>query len=256
MRAFSAVSKALIGLTVLSGAAAAHAGSVTYSMVNGTRAASAQFSVDGGQLVVTLTNTSSHDVLVPTDVLTAVYFDWSAPPVFPGGFTPVSALLGPGSVVYGGPQPAGGNVGGEWAYSGVDGSLSPGISSTGLSVYGPGDLFGGPNLQGPASPGGLQYGIASAGDNPLTGNGGVMGNALIRNQVIFTLNPNQAIDDSFLGRLMNVRVQYGTSPTEPSFNLTPEVPVTIPLPPAAWAGLATMAGAGMVVAIRRRRQLA
>lgn len=255
MRAFAAISKVLIGVSVLGCAAAANAGSVTYSMVNGTRAASAQFSVTGGNLVVTLTNTSTHDVLVPTDVLTAVYFDWSAPPVFPGGFTPVSAVLGPGSIVYNGPQPADGNVGGEWAYSGVDGSLSPGISSTGLSVYGPGNLFGGPNLQGPASPNGLQYGIASAGDNQMTGNGGVMGAALIRNQVIFTLNPSQAIDDSFLGRLMNIRVQYGTSASEPSFNLTPELPVTIPLPPAAWAGLSTLAGAGFIVAIRRRRQL-
>jgi len=254
MKNFTLAHRALLGLAALAAAGTAHGSSVSYSFSSGTRAASANFAVTAGQLVVTLTNTSSYDVLVPTDVLTAVYFDWQAPPIYPGGFIPVSAVLGAGSIVYNGPQPADGNVGGEWAYSGVSGSVTPGISSTGLSAYGPGDLFGGPNLQGPASPGGLQYGIASAGDNPATGNGGVMGNALIRNQVIFTLNPNQAIDATFLQRLLNVRVQYGTSASEPSFTLDPLT--VIPLPPAAWAGLSTLAGVGLIGFVRRRKNAA
>ncbi len=233
-------------------ATAAHAGSLTYGFSDGTRAATASFAISGGQLLITLSNTSTYDVLVPTDVLTAVYFDWTAPPTYPGGFTPVSAIIAPGSVVYGGPQPVDGNVGGEWAYSGVVGSVSPGISSSGLSTYGPGNLFGGPNLQGPASPAGLEYGLASVGDDPLTGNGGVSGNALIRNSVVFTLNPGTDLDESFLSRIFNVRVQYGTSPSEPSFTLNPPQLTTVPLPAAAWAGLGTLACIGGARLIRRR----
>src|SRR5262249_17851368 len=80
---------------------------------HGNLAASATFEARGSNLVVTLTNTSSSDVLVPTDVLTAVFFDIDGNPTL----TRTSAVIcGNCSVLF---APAGGsgpNVGGEWAY--------------------------------------------------------------------------------------------------------------------------------------------
>src|SRR6185503_11805094 len=88
--------------------------------------------------------------------------------------------------------------------------------------------FPGSNLQGPASPNGLQYGITSAGDNTATGNTPVTGtNALIQNSVVFTLsglppgfNPATSIS--------NVEFQYGTDLSEPHFPGVPE-PATLVL---------------------------
>ena len=68
----------------------------------------------GADLVVTLTNTSSSDVLVPADVLTAMFFDVVG--FAPLNLTPDKAVLGDSAVVLFGPQPAGGVVGGEWTY--------------------------------------------------------------------------------------------------------------------------------------------
>jgi hypothetical protein len=61
---------------------------VTYVGVNGSLAASATFSLSGITLTVTLTNTSTSDVLVPTDVLTSAWFDSAKT------LTPVSVSLG------------------------------------------------------------------------------------------------------------------------------------------------------------------
>jgi len=69
----------------------------------------------GDRLLVTLANTPTSDVLVPTDVLTAVFFEVNA--VDPLMLTPVSAVLGPGSSVLFGVSEPGGWVGGEWAYA-------------------------------------------------------------------------------------------------------------------------------------------
>jgi hypothetical protein len=196
---------------------------ISFSYSSGDLAASAAFGVSGGNLVVTLTNTSLADVLVPTQVLTAVFFD------LPGGVTlsPVSALLGPGSTVLFGPA-NGGNVGGEWAYAALTSPPAPGntgISSAGLGLFGDGN-FGGANLQGPVSVDGLQYGLTSAGDDPTTGNWPVTGkDALIKNQVIFTLSGIDAAFDP--STISNVTFQYGTSLNEN---------VLIPAPAAALIG--------------------
>src|SRR5262249_38071850 len=136
------------------------------------------------------TNTSDGDVLMPVDVLTAVFFDVSGPAL---SLTPTSAVLNGGSTVFFGTTDPGNVVGGEWAYKGgLVGEPAGdhyGISSTGINLFGPGDRFPGNNLQGPDSPDGLQYGITSAGDNPATGNSPVTGdNALIQNSVVFHLS--------------------------------------------------------------------
>jgi hypothetical protein len=47
---------------------------ITFSASSGDLSASVEFKQDGSNLLVTLTNTSLADVLIPKDVLTAVFF--------------------------------------------------------------------------------------------------------------------------------------------------------------------------------------
>lgn len=235
MRRIAPLSLALTGIVLLAAEASA---SVTFTGSSGSLSAEATFASSGSDLQVTLTNTSSADVLVPTDVLTAVFFSIAGNPTL----TPLSAVLAPGSTVLFGTTDPGGVVGGEWAYKSASG-----VSSTGLGIFGPGDRFPGSNLQGPTSPDGLQYGITSAGDNPSTGNTPVTGtNALIKNSVIFTLG---GLPVGFaLNDIGDVVFRYGTSLSEPSFPGTPQVPE--PASVLTWIGLA---GLGLLVAHRRRR---
>lgn len=185
------------------------------------RSASVDFTqLSGNQLQVTLTNTSTNDVLVPVDVLTGVFFDILSNPTL----SRISAILADGSTILFPPSgtgtDVGNSVGGEWAYrnylSGAPGGARQGISSSGLGLVGPGDRFPGSNLQGPGSPGGLDYGLTSAGDNPATGNRPVTGkSALARNSVVFRLGN---LPDAFqVGDISNVQFQYGTSLSEPHF---------------------------------------
>src|SRR5262249_23648073 len=145
----------------------------------------------------------------------------------------------------GGTDP-GGVVGGEWAYkgalSGGPHSASYGVSSAGLGLFGPGDVFPGSNLSGPASPAGLEFGITSAGDNPATGNSHVIGGdgPLIKSSVVFTLGGLPAGFDP-AARISNVSFQYGTDLSEPNLPGVPE--------PGAGALLAMAMG----FAFRRRR---
>lgn len=210
-------------------AASAGASMITFEGTAGDLAASVRFEVAGDDLIVTLTNTSMKDVPDSTAILTAVFFDIRSNE--PLSLTPVSAVLGPGSVVHFGTTAAGGSVGGEWAFkvglSGAPGGLAYGISSAGFGLFGAQDLFPGPNLQGPDSPNGLQYGITSAGDDLATGNVQVTGsNALIQNAVVFTLsglpngfNPN--------GRITQVSWQYGTGLREPTISVPDPVTLAV-----------------------------
>src|SRR5262245_42572178 len=150
-----------------------------YTGSSGNLSASAQFDLVGNTLTVTLTNTSTHDVLVPADVLTGVFFNTAHT------LTAVSASLNGSSVYYGS---IANSVGAGWQYAvpvgGVQGK-NAGISATGLGKFGPnGNFYSGPTVK----LGGLNYGILSAGDNPLTGNTGVTGKGpLIKDSVRFTL---------------------------------------------------------------------
>lgn len=213
---------------------------------SGALSANAEFSLSGGDLVVRLTNTGAGDVLVPTDVLTAVLFDISGSDV---ALTRTSAVLGAGSSVFydldG--QPAGGVVGGEWAYrsglSGAPGNRSYGISSTGLNLFGPGDRFPGPDLAPPTSPDGLQYGILPTFDDTTTGNSAILNSGgLIKDSVVFTLGGAGAGFD--LSRITNVFFLYGTAVGEGGYDghQTPA--------PGAMALL----GIGGLFCMRRRRR--
>lgn len=191
--------------------------SIDFIGTNGLLAASASFDVIAGNLQITLNNTSLADVTSPTGggaILTSVFFDLAPTTTL----TPVSAMLGLGSVVHFGPN-GGGNVGGEWAFGsglvGAPGNAGLSTSSTGLGLFGQAN-FNGPNLQGPTAVDGLQYGITSAGDNVLTGNAAVTGGfALIQNSVVFTLSGNPAFTSINNYTISNVTFQYGTDLSEP-----------------------------------------
>jgi hypothetical protein len=235
----------------------AQATPITFTGTSGTHAASVTFSASGANLLVTLSNTSASDVLLPVEVLTGVFFTIAGDPAL----TRVSALLPSGaSVLFG--SSGGGNVGGEWAYvnhlSGAPGGANEGISSAGLGLFGAGN-FGGVNLQGPLSVNGLQYGITSAGDNGATGNTPVTGtNALIKNSVDFVLS---GLPDGFDPALAisDVSFQYGTALTEPNVpgvvvvtggGPTPQDAPYLPAP-----GSLALLGLGFVaLGLTRRRQ--
>jgi MYXO-CTERM domain-containing protein len=233
------------GLVCALGSASGRA-SVIWEGSSGGLSARAEFSLSGGDLVVTLTNTGTGDVLLPVDVLTAILFDVSGSSV---SLTRTSAVLGPGSSVFydSEGQPAGGVVGGEWAYqsglSGAPGGRSYGISSSGLGLFGPGDRFPGPDLAPPTNPDGLQYGILSASDDTSTGNSGILNSdGLIKNAVVFTLGG--AGTDFDLHRITNVFFLYGTAIGEGGYE-GHEVPA-----PGAFALL----GLGGLLCMRRRRR--
>jgi len=242
---FYALALAATAVGSLIGASAQAA--VTFSFSSGTRAASAKFEISGSNLVVTLTNTSTFDCLVPTDMLTAVFFNVSGSPLSLGRVSAIvaggSAIVSSGSLPSPATDPGPNGIGGEWAYlGGMSGphSTSYGISSTGMGLFGPGDRFSGANLQGPDSPDGVQYGIASAGDNPSTGNGGISGSAFIKNSAIFTLS---GLPVNFsLTQLKDIWFQYGTALDEPEFQSD------VPAP-----GALALIGLGGLIASRRRR---
>ncbi|MBI2424063.1 MAG: PEP-CTERM sorting domain-containing protein [Candidatus Hydrogenedentes bacterium] len=216
-----------------------NAGALLVSGDNGINlAATADFSISGNFLIITLSNVAPSGAEVPADVLTGVYFDFLGAP----DFAPVSALLN-GNVVVQGATPADGNVGGEFAYngnvSGGPGSAQYGISAAGLGIFG-GPNFNGPDLETPEAVAGLNYGIVSsigAGANT-----GVTNKPLIQSAVTFTLeySGSEALS---LEDLSNVWFQYGTSLTEPSF--TGEFPPPPPPPLAPLPEPATMALLGM-----------
>lgn len=226
--------KAIIIFMVLCLPIIANAALIPYTATgtSGDLAASAVFTQNVSNLQVVLTNTSTADALVPTDILTGVFFSTN------GTLTPVSAILTTGSTVFFDSAPAGGVVGGEWAYGsglvGAPGGATSGISSTGLGLFGDAN-FPGVDLDDPAALNGLNYGITSAGDNPVTGNTPVTTIPLIQNSVTFLLGLS-GVDFSALD-ISNVSFQYGTSLGEPN------VPVPVPVPEP---GTMMLLGSGLV----------
>jgi PEP-CTERM motif. len=234
-----------------------HATSITLTGTGtGGRKASVTFDnvvVSGNHyLQVTLANTGHYNASKPIDILTGVYFNiqGSNPTL-----TRFSATLAPGSTVKDiDPDPT--NLGGEWAYkAGLSvGGFTRGISSSGLGLFGPGDRFPGPNLQGPNDPDGIQYGITTLNDPDDTGsgndNGGLLGNQMARNSVVFLLGGIGAGFDPSAA-IFEVRFQYGTSLTEPSFESDYRGSSTRVPQPSSLALLAFGALGAVLVASRR-----
>jgi len=233
------------------------AAAITFSASDATRSASVNFEVIGGELVVTLTNTSPNDAAVTTDILTAVFFTAKGDPLF----TKTSAGLTPGSTTTAYPSGTGSGtnatgVGSEWAYLNnlsVFGQ-NEGLSSSGLGVFGKDDRFDTvTNLEGPDSPDGLQYGITSLGDDQATGNGDIQNSTLIKNSVVFHLDLNGNTFDPYTD-ITDVRFLYGTALTDTVLTGgCSEGCGVVPLP-----GTLTLLGTGMLGLLgwtgRRRRR--
>ena len=232
MRTGQAV-KSLIGASV--GAALLLAATVTPShatavTLTGTgpdgRSASVTFDtlnfMGTNYLSVRLTNTATYDSRIPTEILTAIFFNLPGNPTLSRTAGISGAYVtSPDSIKNG---PAVGSfldVGSEWAYkTGLSvGGFSQGISSIGASTFGPGDRFitcSNCDLQGPDSPDGVQYGITTDNDAAGNDNGGISGSHLIKNSVIFLLgNIASGFDPS--KSITSVRFQYGTSLSETHF---------------------------------------
>ncbi|HKB02700.1 MAG TPA: XDD4 family exosortase-dependent surface protein [Gemmataceae bacterium] len=252
--------RVLAALALLSGVFTldANAG-ITFTGSSGNLSASATFEVVGNNLQITLTNTSTFETNVPADVLTAIFFDIAGNPTLGNGVG-ASVVLAGGANVINGSQPAGGIVGGEFAFQqdsgGLGGGLTQhyGVSSVGLNLFGPGDLFPGDNLAGPDSPDGLQYGLVSQGAIvPQGNNNPIATDPLIQSSVVITLTG--AGSNFNLNSISNIRFQYGTALNEPSFPPRDQL-LEAPAPPAlvlALTGLACFGGLGFR---RRLRALA
>jgi hypothetical protein len=244
-------------VVILSGSAAVAApitfsGSGTSSASGATLAASVTFSVTANNLVVTLSNTSTADVLMQPDVLTAVFFNVSGSVLNLNAMAGSAVVPNGSQVLFGGTDP-GGVVGGEYGYAeGISGALSSGtgglisynygLSAVGFGVFGQ-PSFPGSNLNGQVSIDGLNYGLTSAGDNPATGQGMVTGGVpLVKNTVVFTMAGLPANFDPST-RITGAFFQYGTAlvPTDPGFQGTPT------------PGSVIVLGFGGLLMTRRRR---
>lgn len=210
---------------------------LSFSGTSGNLAAEVDFALSGSTLTVTLINTSTHDVLVPSDVLTGVFFNTTHT------LTPVSASLGGSAVFYGNIV----NVGNGWGYA--SGVSAQGKNSA-ISASGAVSGLGHNNFTAANNPlQGIDYGILSHGDNPLTGNGGVTGGGpLVKNEVVFTLTAASGFTLSEIGN--SVVFQYGTSLTEPHPPGTP-----VPEASTVFAGLLLLLPLGAsTIRILRKRQ--
>ena len=108
-----------LALVLLSTVCSGHAFGLLFTGTSGSLAASAAFALVAGNLQVTLTTTSMPAVLVPSDLLTGVFFTLAGDPAL----TSLSAVLTAGSTVFFGGTDPGNVVGGEWAYaSGLNGA--------------------------------------------------------------------------------------------------------------------------------------
>jgi len=233
-----------------------------------TKSASADFDVTGDVLTITFTNTATSDVLVPVDVLTGMFFDIAGDPTL----TPQSVILGVGSSVLFPPSGTGtnpgGDVGSEFDYAFAAAGIDPlvfdanyGIGTAGMGVFGPpsdftvagGGTSSNTNLQGPVSIDGLQYGITSAGDNPLTGNTPVTGkNGLIQNSVVITLLGATGIVGT---DITNITYVYGTALGEGSLPDPPPPDVEDPAAPEPSSLALLSLGAVGLMLYRRRKHM-
>ncbi|MEH1949021.1 MAG: XDD4 family exosortase-dependent surface protein [Nostoc sp.] len=201
----------LSSLALVIGSQVPRAEAITFTSSSGNLAASADFQLNGDVLTLKLTNTSSQDILAPTDLLTGVFFNASK------SLNLVSATLGLGSKVYQNGyvsllQPINLSVDslkGGWQYqsnisdSGLQG-INQGIGTAGLGIFN-GNLTGNGNQ--------FDYGLLSASSN-LTANANkpVKETSLIENSLIFTfLGASNLTESSF----NNIIFQYGTNLSEP-----------------------------------------
>jgi hypothetical protein len=215
------------------------AGPVSFTGSSGSLSASATFTVVGSNLKVVLTNTGATDALVPTDVLTGIFFDINGTPLLTAvsatsGGTSYTLNVGSSAIFV---SASGTDIGGAWAYE--EGALAHGalygIGAAGFGVFGPPNVFPGPNVDGDPGVDGVGYGLLPAGDNLTTGNGGLNGRTFTKNSDTFLLGLGSLSGFDPSASIHNLTFQYGTSLTETTAvglltppRVTPE-PVTLAL---------------------------
>jgi len=176
---------------------------------------SAEFSVVGDQLIITLTNTSGGPLNHNWQVLTGLTWDMVDTDA---SLAPVSAMLY-NSVLISPSMPAA-DISGEWGFKSdilAAGLGSYGISSVGDILYGAdtfgvNDRIGSINISGPASLNGVDFGIVGASFVPTLGTSKqgpfVQGINATAGSVRFTFNINGTLtEDNF----SNVGALYGSS---------------------------------------------
>lgn len=237
-------------------------GTNTYKDTNHPLAASAEFTLVGGKLQITLSNSyaprydTTKGKIVPSDVLTGLFFDIVGTP----SLTYDSAGLAPGAAFVNGSGDSDLRVpttpGGGWGFLQ---SSSPLHAANGITQHyvlgtaGWGILNGNPTN----GVGDLNYGLVNPGYEAGDGNKGVNSNVLIRSSVVFVLGGTLTGDLASI--IQNVRFQYGTALDEPALQIRPPsltgdgqgVPA---VPEPTSVVLAGFAGIGMVVHAWRRRR--
>ncbi len=207
-----------VAIFALGNSSGLQAGGV-FSFSEGTLAAQATFAQNGTTLIVTLENTSVFDVLSPSDVLTGIFFDLTN--IDDGSLTPTRAVLGDGSSIWSPKKRDGtdhGEIGGEYGFRDDLVSL---LSETTMVISAvdlgqlieKSDRFPGKNLFGSRSGllEGIDYGLLSAFDDPLTGDSSVTGKTpFVSNSVVFELAglPGDFVLD---GNISGVRFNYGSN---------------------------------------------
>ena len=117
-----------------------------FTGTSGSLAASAEFTLNSGDLLIHLVNTSPTPVGDKPNVLTAIFFDLAGSPALTAGSialdaSSVYANTSKNSVVL--------PLGDHWAYKSGTGGSKPsgygfyGVSAARLSIFGPGDTFTG-----------------------------------------------------------------------------------------------------------------
>lgn len=198
-----------------------HAGVIYTGSDNPTspqHSARAEFSLVGTTLTLLLTNTSTVNVLVPSDVLTGILFKTT------NTLTPMTASLPSGSVAVN-TNSVITNVDEGWGYRttpAVDSSLTRGFNSV-LSATGAFTGLGQSTFSTNSNTnlGGLDYGIVDANYNSSTTNAnqGVTKVFLVKNSVQFTFAVSNGFSLSELGNTVNF--QYGTNAAEKFSDRTP-----------------------------------
>jgi hypothetical protein len=161
---------AVVGLALTGSASAA--ATFTASSPDG-RSAQAVFDRVDNQLVIRLSNTSAGDTTKPRDVLTAVYFD-TAQPV---SLTYVSTTVADGSAVVNGPGSS--NITSQWAFNDKKKVQKKTGARYGVGAAALGMFKG---------VGNFDYGLASLGNDPETGNKGFRKKALVQSEVVITFS--------------------------------------------------------------------
>jgi hypothetical protein len=170
-------------------------------------AASADFSISGNTLTVVLTDTNTSNIAkyVPSDALTALFFNVAGNPLLTYTEAEASSVR-TGSAVKAGPV----NITSEWAYAfkstGLGGSVSPPVTEHyGLGTAGFGIFSGlGGGQQFP-------YGILDKGFTGSNGNGPVDAASFAQDSITFSLKFNGKLSESDIS---DVRFQWGTALNE------------------------------------------